>query len=151
MPHYNYCCNNCLELAELIKGSALDDTELQSVMFETAHSMNPSQRELLAASECPRCLGTNTVKVLHGIKLTSYVRGYGYLDRAGARRDMNLYKLQNDDPYKAMRVTGETDDLVARLKRGGKHNPKPKHILMNDSVASMKEAVTKAVNSSGKE
>ena len=54
---------------------------------------------------------------------TFYTKGNGLVnDVAGARRDMNLYRLQQEDPYAHMRERGEKDDLIHRLKNGGKHN-----------------------------
>jgi predicted nucleic acid-binding Zn ribbon protein len=70
---------------------------------------------------CPVCEG-KTRKVMCAVP--SYVRGNCYLDVEGCRRDMNIYKLQNDDPYAYMRQPGEKDEMIAKLKRGNKAKPK---------------------------
>jgi hypothetical protein len=61
----------------------------------------------------------------------SYIRGNGWLDKEGRRRDMHLWKLKNDDPYANMRERGEADDMATRLRRGGMFNKKQKHFQMS--------------------
>lgn len=118
MPHYDYLCQDCLKNS---------NSESDSV-FETKHSMSASGKELLEATECPRCSGHNTEKFFGFTKVIGYIRGNGLVnDRAGAKRDMLLHKLHNDDPYADMRQPGEADDLKIKLKRAGQHNPNPKH------------------------
>src|SRR5271166_4866456 len=119
MPLYDYLCKTCLIEAEQIKGSPLDEQEQLEVIFETKHSMNPTPEELALTTECPQCKSHDTVKTFHGVKLISYVRGYGYKDRTGCVRDMNLYKMtipddeeNSQDPYLPYRENGEADDLV---------------------------------------
>lgn len=77
--------------------------------------------------KCPVC-GSNASRVIRGASAT-YIRGNGYLDKRGCQRDMNLFKLTQEDPYGYMRQPGESDDLANRLRRGGKFNPKTKHYL----------------------
>lgn len=48
-----------------------------------------------------------------------YFRGNCYLDKDGCQRDMNVYKLRNDDPYGHMRQPGEVDDMISKLKKAG--------------------------------
>ena len=100
-------------------------TEKKWLIFEATHSMNKRPRV-----KCPQCGGTNTEQAFLSVPMT-YVRGYGWLDVKGRRNDMNLFKLQNDDPYEGMRQPGEKDDLVHRLKKGGKFNANPKTFMMN--------------------
>ena len=156
MPRYNYICNDCRIEAESIKGSPLTDEELlDEIIFETSHAMNPTEVELKCARECPRCEKINTERTYLGVSISSYVRGYGYLDREGCHRDMNLYKLTSTDdetglttdPYADMREPGEVDELKIKLKRGGKHNPKPVRFLSpkrdsGDMQAAVKAAAT---------
>lgn len=69
---------------------------------------------------CPVCKG-QTRKMMGAVQ--SYIKGNCYLDVEGCRRDMNIYKLQKDDPYGHMRQPGEKDDLISRIKRGNKAKP----------------------------
>lgn len=150
MPRYNYICNACKAEAEGVKGAPLTDEECHEVIFETSHAMSPTEAELSRARECPRCLGVDTTKTMVGTTLTCYVRGYGYLDRAGTTRDMNLYKLQNEDPYREYRVTGEVDHLESKLKRAGRHDPKPKHYLSGPGDTKAVEQAVQQVANPGK-
>lgn len=77
--------------------------------------------------KCPIC-GSDAVRVIQKTSAT-YIRGNGYLDTKGCHRDMNLFKLTQQDPYAGMRQPGEADDLANRIRRGGKFNPKTKHFL----------------------
>lgn len=129
MPLYNYICNDCRSEAEKVKGSELLVSELGEVIFETSHRMEPSDAELAEARICPRCNGSNTEKTHVGCNVICYVRGNGYLDRAGCHRDMNLHTLENGDPYAEMREPGEVDDLKQRIKKAGQHNPNAKHFV----------------------
>jgi hypothetical protein len=127
MPRYDYICNTCENKLKSDLNRDLTDVEyLEGAMFETSHSINPTDEELKSAAECPRCLGIDCRKSLMNVKITSYIRGNGYLDVAGARRDMNKYNLLNDDPYKAYRQPGEVDDIKNKLEKAGKHDPKTK-------------------------
>lgn len=157
MTNYNYHCHDCQEIAfeqhadKLFEGN---DGQLQLpaelyeelVLFETSHSMQPSEQELHEATECPRCHGHNCEKTFYGVQIHGYVRGYGWLDRAGVKRDMHRYTLANNDPYAQYRVSGEVEHIDTQLKKEGQRNPKKKHFLANDK--GMEKAVQKAVNSS---
>lgn len=104
---YDYICNNC-------------SNEDRWLIFETNHGMNEKPKV-----KCPKCGGINTEQTFRTVPL-SYIRGYGWLDVKGRRRDLNLYTLRNRDPYEHMREAGEADDLAHRLKAGGKFNTNPK-------------------------
>ena len=91
------------------------------------HSMSDSPEIM-----CPVCSHKAT-RVINNVT-TFYFRGDGYLDKVGARRDMNLFKLQKDDPYGYMREPGEKDDLMDKLRRGGRHDPKPQYFRTADKV-----------------
>lgn len=95
------------------------------VLFETSHGIKPSQAELLEAIKCPRCGKTDCQKSFHGYQVEGYIRGYGWLDRAGAHRDMNMFHLTEKDPYAEYRTNGEVDHIKSQLRKAGKHNPKP--------------------------
>ena len=132
MPLYNYNCANCEKKAAKVKGSSLTyDEMLELSVFETRHSMSPSETELAEATLCPRCRSKKTSKVFMGMEVSGYVRGKGFADVAGRRRDLNLFKMtttdengNSNDPYKQYREPGEADDLVHRLKKGGTQNTK---------------------------
>lgn len=117
MARYNYRCNDC---------SKGDDPN-QWIIWEVVKGMNEKPKV-----KCPKCNKTNTEVCFLGYDAPSFhVRGYGYLDVKGRRRDMNLYKLVNDDPYGHMREPGEKDDLATSLRKGGKHNPKTKRFFVS--------------------
>lgn len=140
MPRYNYECNICKKDAYQRHIDALiinqsGDRELpinlyeELVLFETYHSINPDKKELEQALVCPRCGQTDCVKTVYGAQITGFIRGYGFLDKAGARRDMNRYKLATDDPYAQYRVPGEVEHIDSTLRKQGQHDPKTKHFL----------------------
>tara|TARA_R100001244_G_scaffold25113_2_gene25411 strand:- start:72845 stop:73300 length:456 start_codon:yes stop_codon:yes gene_type:complete len=114
-----------IELA--VKASAVERSEdgridtLSPLVWIVEHPM-AEQPEL----KCLVCEGAAR-KVMQRTGAT-YIRGNGYLDTKGCRRDMNLYKLQKDDPYGHMRQPGEKDDLVNKIKKAGKKNSaRPQH------------------------
>lgn len=84
--------------------------------------------EQLPDQVCPAC-DHPAVSVIHRGQTVFYERGYGYKDRAGCRRDMNLYKLTKDDPYGGMRESGESDHLANKIRAGGKFNPKRQYYV----------------------
>ncbi len=143
MPNYFYECLDCKAKLERELGRtafAADEYE-ELVLFETAHSYTPTAAELAEALVCPRCDSTNAVKTYYGYKVLSYIRGNGYLDRAGCHRDMNLHQLtgtddkgQPLDPYDHMRQPGEVEDLKVRLKRAGQHDPKTTYFPVAESA-----------------
>lgn len=98
---YDYRCLNC-------------SNDKEWIVFEVRHGI--SEKPTI---KCPLCGKTNCERALLDNPV-SYTRGYGWLDKRGRNRDMNLHKLVNDDPYGHMRETGEADDLANRLRTGGK-------------------------------
>lgn len=125
MPKYDYACSNCqAKLEKKYKRDLTDEEYQEQVLFETSHSINPSEKELLEATTCPRCSSTDCKKSLMNVQITSYIRGNGFLDVAGAKRDMNKYHLLQDDPYKDYRQPGEVDELKTKLERAGKKTTK---------------------------
>lgn len=146
MPTYNYECCDCLKNLEkrLDRNHTIEEYE-EFVLFETSHRMKATPQELLLACVCPRCNSTNCVRSFHGSNIVGYIRGYGMLDKVGAHRDMNLFKLSEDDPYKCMRVDGEVDDLKHRIKKAGKHQSKRIHSIPAKADTAITDAVTKAV------
>jgi len=144
MPNYLYICNTCEEKATEEKGKPLTHSEELDVIFETYYSINAPGDVIEGATVCPRCNGKDTAQAFHHNSYSGYVRGDGYLDKEGARRDMNVYTLQNNDPYAPMREPGEVDHKIVEFKNAGKHSGKPKkHYDM--SSRNMEKAVEKVV------
>lgn len=127
MPLYDYLCRSCLADAEKIKGSALTNDEKGEVIFETSHGFEPTPEELAYATTCPRCGGVDVERSYLDTNIICYIRGNGYLDRAGCHTDMNIRTLETDDPYADMREPGEVDDLKSRLKKSAQHNPNTRY------------------------
>ena len=121
------------------------DVYEERALFETSHAMNPTDEELYEAIECPRCAGHNCEKTHYGSNIHSYIKGYGWLDKAGAKRDMNRYKLTNEDPYGIYRVPGEVDHIKKTLEKEGQHDPKTKHFSVSERQ-SMEVAVGKVAS-----
>ncbi|MDP1712582.1 MAG: zinc ribbon domain-containing protein [Candidatus Nanopelagicaceae bacterium] len=100
---YDYKCSEC------------------DFVFEVQHGMKESPGVL-----CGKC-GKKCEKVFN-TSFTSYTKGYGWFDKKGVRRDMDLHKLTHNDPYGYMRQPGEKSDLIEKLKKGGKRNPKRRYM-----------------------
>jgi hypothetical protein len=156
MANYNYHCYDCekvaleqhadkVEIGGDGEPSLPNELYEELVLFETSHSMSPSEEELHEATECPRCHGHNCQKSFHGAAIHGYVKGYGWLDRAGAKRDMNRHKLATDDPYGQYRVPGEVDHIDRQLKNEGQHDPNRKHFLTGGQK-DMEKAVTEVAS-----
>jgi hypothetical protein len=154
MANYNYECNTCKSEAHKKHVSDLrvdpqgdqylpKDLYESLVLFETTHSVNPTKEELHRATECPRCGSHDCTKTMYGSQTHGWVRGYGWLDRAGVKRDMHRHTLANNDPYAKYRVPGEVDYLDKKLKSEGRHNPKTKYFTSNKV---MEDAVKKATS-----
>lgn len=133
MPRYNYLCYDCGNKLEEKLGreptnqELLGSQESPGAVFETIHSMDASKKEIFEASECPMCGGHNTEKTCIEGKQHFYNKGYGWLDKSGIKRDMNLHRLtehSDGDPYAEHRVPGEVDDLAHRLAKGPQKKPK---------------------------
>jgi hypothetical protein len=126
MPNYLYICHACEKKATEEKGESLTHDEELEVIFETYYSINAPSDVVGEATICPRCDGRDTAQAFNHNSYSGYVRGDGYLDKAGVKRDMNVYTLQNDDPYASMREPGEVDHKIAQFKKAGTHAGKPK-------------------------
>lgn len=73
---------------------------------------------------CPVCDHEELVK-LFGM-LDTYVRGYGFSDRIGMIRDMDLHTMVNDkDPYKEHRLPGEKNEVIRKLQKSKDRNTRP--------------------------
>jgi hypothetical protein len=144
MPRYNYICLDCEEKAAAEYGEDMTPEQFEElILFETSHSMDPTDEELAEATVCPRCSGGNCKKSFHGLDIHSYIRGYGWSDKEGAKRDMHRYTLQHNDPYSEHRVPGEVEHIDQTLQQEGKRQSNSKHYEVRQDK-SMDEAVRKA-------
>jgi hypothetical protein len=76
---------------------------------------------------CLECGGRNLIKVF-GIE-TSYIRGYGFLDKQGVKRDMDMHLMvKNQDPYAEHRKPGEKREVIRKLQKAKEHDKKPKNV-----------------------
>lgn len=144
MPHYVYACNDCsVSYEKSVEEGVENSTEAYeaSVLFETSHRMNPTQAELDLALVCPRCKSTNATRTMHGAGFTTYVRGYGWLDKNGVARDMHTHKLMNDDPYAQYRQSGETNQIKETLQKKGKKQVNPQYFTNRVSSSDVEKAV----------
>lgn len=149
MPIYQYTCNKPIEERckianlpeEFFNGDDIGfnvNLEAKSIVSDEEGNIDADASPLVWLENhgmfenvnitCPVCEGSAR-KIISVVN--SYIKGNCYLDIEGCKKDMNLYKLQNDDPYGHMRPPGEKDELIAKIKRGNK--PKPKTYLMGGS------------------
>lgn len=119
MARYNYMCQTCRpEDARNIDAMFVMVSQ-DHLVWEEQHGMSESP-----AIKCPACR-LPAKKTMLGVNIVAYVKGNGWLDTAGRRRDMNRYKLANDDPYAQYRQPGEKDHIIDQLK----HPPKQSKII----------------------
>lgn len=75
---------------------------------------------------CPDCGASDGITQVYGIE-TSYVRGYGFLDKKGVKRDMDMHLMnKNQDPYKDHRKPGEDREVMDRLRRSREFDKRSK-------------------------
>ena len=68
--------------------------------------------------KCPICDKGGAVQSLYEGGTDFYFKGNCYLNRADAKRHMDLRLLESgNDPYKHMRQSGEVDDKIQKLKK----------------------------------
>lgn len=130
MPIYIYCCNKC---EKKIDREVTPEEYEELALFETSHAMEPTPEELKLAKKCPRCNSTDCVKSYAHHNVTAYIRGNGFLDKAGANRDRETYTIDNKDPYAQYRQPGEVDHIKNQLKAKGRHDPKTQHYVVGKS------------------
>jgi len=153
MPYYHYACDDCKTVAvKKLKRDLTSEEYDVKVLFETSHAMKPSDKELKEAKTCPRCSGCNCERSYKYSEITGYVRGNGYLDKQGVKRDMNLHHLTQNDPYAEYRQPGEVEDMKTKLVRGGRHNPNRRHYdVSSPAVEPGNKEVAKSVKSDKKD
>lgn len=89
---------------------------------KSEHTLVWEKHKMISDSDiesCPVCDG-ETIRLIASSLSATYIRGNGYLDKTGARRDMDKFTLQNNDPYSHMREPGEKEHLLDKLSRAGK-------------------------------
>ncbi len=114
MPIYHYRCTKDCKLEDMEKHKkTFVRVKSGDLVWEERHGMLEDP-----PIKCPLC-DEKAIKTFEGIGApVSYIRGYGYLDRSGCRRDMDLYKLnKGEDPYAGMRQPGEVDELKDNLRK----------------------------------
>ncbi len=125
---YHYICETCLtEYAKRpIKELSVPDYQAlcAQLAFQVQHSTKDKPEVV-----CPKCSGDKTKKLL-GID-SSYIRGYGYKDKDGAKNDMDLHLMVTDnDPYKEHRQAKDKEDTIRRLQKKKEFDTDSKSINM---------------------
>lgn len=132
MPRYNYLCKYCAAEAAKKLGRDLTEEELSEFLFETRHSMFPSEEELVEAARCPDCDGTDIEKMIGVSGQLIFIRGHDWNEfkkenKDAMRRDMAIHQLEQEDPYGYMRTQQERNDLAEQLKSSAIKKPKPQY------------------------
>jgi len=82
------------------------------------------------SDKCPEC-GSTDIKKAFGVEAT-YVRGYGFMDKAGVKRDMDMHIMSTGrDPYEEHRKIGEAREVVRKLQKSRERNTKAKNIHLS--------------------
>jgi len=132
MPRYNYLCRKCAAEASKKLGRDLSDEEIPEFIFETRHSMFPSDEELSEAAKCPDCDSTDVKKLIDVGGQSTFIRGHDWEEfkrenKSAMRRDMAVHQLENDDPYGYMRKGDDKDELADKLKSSATKKSRPKY------------------------
>ena len=128
MPRYNYICNRCVKAEEKKLDRELREEESSAFVFEVSHGFEPTAEEL-KLTRCPLCGSRNTKITLIDTDISFRVRGGDWREfrkkNADAlQRDMALHQLQNNDPYGYMRPAGDKEELIDKLRKGSRKQPK---------------------------
>lgn len=134
MPRYNYFCKYCAVLATERLGRELTEEESNDFLFETRHSMFPSDEELAEAARCPDCDGNDVEKIIDISGQSTLIRGHDWNEfkrenKGAMRRDMALHQLESDDPYGYMRTQQDKDELTDKLRSGATKKSKPQYFI----------------------
>jgi len=101
-----YICKKC---AEKFAGCSIDNMSM--LMFDSIREHKHF------SGSCPECGSSEHRIKLFGIQ-TSYIKGYGFLDKKGAKRDMDIHLMtKGHDPYSSHRQEGEKRDVVNKLQK----------------------------------
>ena len=154
MATYNYQCLKCTignyedssVVVENIYCNPKDgeDYRLEPLVWEVSYSSYQDKHtkifeyyyndeKLTAPPEifCPLCKKKAVVTFL-GVRIHGFTKGQFLKDKDGCKREMDLHKLKNDDPFGEHRESGEKDYLISKLEKEGskkmgfKYQDKPK-------------------------
>lgn len=95
MPQYMYECEKC------------------SNSHYEIHSM--SEDPIITCQKC----GGECFRAIQPVN--GYVRGSCYLNKNDCKKQATLHTLKENDPYARHRQPGEKDDLISKMKNGGKN------------------------------
>ena len=113
-----YYCISCIEAKSGILIRDLRVDEFNRLREATS---------FIDADKCPTC-GSDNIKKSFGLE-TTYVSGYGFADKAGVKRDIDMHLMATDrDPYGEHRKMGEAREVVRKLQKSKERDPKPKTI-----------------------
>ena len=113
-----YFCVTCIESAA--------QTDIRSLSVDDFNCLR-DENSFAYADACPVC-GGNNIRQVMGIE-TSYVRGYGFSDKSGTKRDMDIHTMETGcDPYHEHRQMGESREVVRKLQKSRERDKKPKTI-----------------------
>lgn len=94
----------------------LIDAEKSVIVQLVNHGMNEEQD-----IKCPAC-GIDSTRIIG--RTTFYFPGNCFLNKVDCKRQMALHKLENNDPYAHIRPEGDKEELIKKIKRGGKEPAK---------------------------
>ena len=114
-----YYCVACVESAAHADIHDLSVDEFNRLRDENSFVAGPDA--------CPVCGGSDIRQVM-GLE-ASYVRGYGFADKKGVKRDMDIHTMTTGrDPYQEHRQMGESREVVRKLQKSRERDKKPKTI-----------------------
>lgn len=128
--NYHYVCEDCLQQHSDKPIGELSVDEYQALCTRMAFPVKHGIKEKPEIA-CPACKSTKTKKLL-GLD-TTYVRGYGFSDKDGAKNDMDLHLMvSGNDPYKEHRKDGDKQDVIHKLQKKQEFDRDSKSINMGN-------------------
>lgn len=123
MTSYNYqCTGGCtirdyiekpVPVFEIFVNANVEDYKNEPFVWEVSHSIMEDP-----VIKCPICAVVSS-RTLAGCKISGYIKGNGYLDKAGVRREMNRRTLIEADPYASIRPDGDKEDMLKKIDKTG--------------------------------
>lgn len=108
-----YMCSDCVRR---IIGKNLSDCNNDEYMYLVSILSIDVDSDYSGGILCPVCDSSAMVKIFSISEV--YVRGYGYTDKLGMKRDMDVHLLTSgNDPYKKYRQEWEVGELINKAKR----------------------------------